>query len=161
MKHKSQARYPAPAEVVLRMFTDKAFHTGKLDAMGLKNYQVLDHVFDGQDFRIRIQRKVPMQAPAVVKKFVGAESTVVNEERWNLKSRTGRVLVEPVGMPIEMSCQTSLRDQGDGCVVDFEWTINARVPLVGGALEKFVVGDLEKRAGEETALAVRMLERYR
>ena len=104
MKHKSQARYPASAEVVLRMFTDKAFHTGKLDAMGLKNYQVLDHAFDGKDFRIKIQRKVPMQAPAVVKKFVGAESTVINEERWNLKTRTGRVLVEPVGMPLEMSC---------------------------------------------------------
>lgn len=161
MKHQSVSRYPAPSEVVMRMFTDRGFHTRKLDEMGLKDYQVLDHAFDGTDFRIRIQRKVPMQAPALVKKFVSAESTVVNEERWNTRSRSGKVLVEPQGMPLEMHCITSLRDQGGECLVSFDWTIHAKVPLVGGALEKFVVSDLERRAAEETAISLRMLKEYR
>ena len=161
MKHQSQARFPAPAAVVLRMFTDRAFHTRKLDAMGLKNYEVLEHAAKGDEFRIRIRRKVPMQAPAMVKKFVGAESTVVNEERWNRAKGSGSVLVEPVGMPLEMSCATSVKDEGAGCVVRYDWTINAKVPLVGGALEKFVVSDLEKRAGEETRIALEMLDDYR
>ncbi|MDB5978234.1 MAG: hypothetical protein JWR07_4994 [Nevskia sp.] len=161
MQHKSQVRYPAPSDVVIRMFTDKAFHTRKLDAMGLKNYQVLDHALVGADFRIRIQRKVPMQAPALVKKIVPAESTVVNEERWNTKSKTGRVVVEPQGMPLEMSCVTALKDQGGECIVSYDWTIKAKIPLVGGALEKFVVSDLERRSAEETEIAIRMLKDYR
>jgi len=161
MKHQSQARYPAPAEVVMRMFTDKAFHTRKLDAMGLKNYQVLDHALDGADFRIKIRRKVPMQAPSIVKKFVPAESTVVNEERWNTRSRTGSVMVEPQGMPLEVSCVTAMKDQGKGCIVSFDWTIRAKIPLVGGALEKFVVSDMERRAAEETEIAIRLLDEYR
>lgn len=161
MQHKSQVRYPAPSDVVIRMFTDKAFHTGKLDAMGLKNYQVLDHALVGADFRIRIQRKVPMQAPAMVKKIVPAESTVVNEELWNIKSKTGRVVVEPQGMPLEMSCLTALKDQGGECIVSYDWTIKAKIPLVGGALEKFVVSDLERRSAEETAIAIGMLKDYR
>ena len=161
MKHQSQARYPAPSEVVLRMFTDKDFHTRKLDEMGLKNYQVLDHALDGKEFRIKIRRKVPMQAPALVKKFVPAESTVVNEERWNLKSRTGSVMVEPQGMPLEVSCVTAMKDQGGECIVSFDWTIKARVPLVGGALAKFVISDMERRAAEETEVAIRLLKDYR
>lgn len=161
MKHQSQARYPAPADVVMRMFTDRNFHTRKLDAMGLKNYQILDHALEGADFRIRIRRKVPMQAPALVKKFFPAESTVVNEERWNSKSRTGSVLVEPQGVPLEMSCLTALKDQGGECVVSFDWTVKAKIPLVGGALEKFVISDMERLAAEETAIAIRMLKDYR
>ena len=160
MKHQSQARYPAPSDVVMRMFTDKNFHTRKLDAMGLKNYQILDHALEGADFRIRIRRKVPMQAPALVKKFFPAESTVVNEERWNTKSRTGSVLVEPQGVPLEMSCLTALKDQGGECIVSFDWTVKAKIPLVGGALEKFVVSDMERLAAEETVIAIRMLKDY-
>ncbi len=161
MKHQSQARYPAPSDVVMRMFTDKAFHTRKLDAMGLKDYQILDHTLKGADFRIRIRRKVPMQAPALVKKFFPAESTVVNEERWNTKSRTGSVVVEPQGVPLEMSCVTALKDQGGECIVSFDWTVKAKIPLVGGVLEKFVISDMERLAAEETAIAIRMLEGYR
>jgi len=161
MKHQSQARYPAPAEVVIRMFTDRDFHTRKLDAMGLKRYEVLEHVLDGPDFRIKILRQVPMQAPALVKKFIPAESTVINEERWNIKNKTGAVLVEPRGMPLQLSCITALRDQGKACVVSFDWTIQAKVPLLGGALEKFVVADMEKRAAEETDIAIGLLDDYR
>lgn len=161
MKHQSHARYPAPSDVVMRMFTDKNFHTRKLDTMGLKNYQILDHALDSTDFRIRIRRKVPMQAPALVKKFFPAESTVVNEERWNTKSRTGSVLVEPQGVPLEMSCLTALKDQGGECIVSFDWTVKAKIPLVGGALEKFVISDMERLAAEETAIAIRMLKDYR
>ena len=161
MKHQSQARYPAPSDVVMRMFTDKNFHTRKLDAMGLKNYQILDHTLKGADFRIRIRRKVPMQAPALVKKFFPAESTVVNEERWNTKSRTGSVVVEPQGVPLEMSCATALNDQGGECIVSFDWTVKAKIPLVGGVLEKFVISDMERLAAEETAIAIRMLGDYR
>ncbi|MDR3417509.1 MAG: DUF2505 domain-containing protein [Nevskia sp.] len=162
MKHRTEARFPASPEVVLRMFTDRSFHTRKLEAMGLQNrYEVLDYAFDGNDFRIRIQRRVPVQAPGVVKKVVSAESTVVNEERWNLKSRTGAVKVEPQGMPLDMSCVLGLAGTAEGCVVSYDWTIKARIPVVGGALEKFVVADLQSRSAEEHEAAMRLLAEYR
>jgi hypothetical protein len=160
MKHHSQVRFPASPEVVMRMFTDRDFHTRKLDAMGLKNYQVLDHAFDGKDFRIKIQRRVPVQAPGVVKKFISGESTVVNEERWNVKSRTGAVLVEPVGLPLEMSCQTKLGGGPGECLVSYDWILHGKVPLIGGALEKFAVADMERRAAEENEIAMRLLRDY-
>lgn len=159
MKHRTQARYPAPASVVIKMFTDQAFHTAKLEAMGLTRFKVLEHAFDGKSFRIRLERKIPLQLPGLGKS--GAESTVINEEQWAVATRKGSVKVDVPGMPLACSCTTAMRDEGKGCVIDYDWEIKARIPLVGGALEKYVAGDMDKRTAEETAIGVKMVEKYR
>lgn len=158
-KHPMQSRYPAPAATVLKMMTDREFHIRKLEKLGLPKYEVLDHHFDGEQFRIRIERRVPVQMPGT-KKAAG-ETTVINEEHWNLVSRTGIVKAEPKGMPLEMSCEATMRDDGDGCVIDYEWSIHAKVPVVGAQLEKFVISDMESRTAQEHAVAVSLLDDYR
>lgn len=159
MKHKTTARYPAPSAIVIKMFTDRGFHTAKLEQMGLKKHQVLEHAFDGRNFRIKIERKLPLQLPGLGKS--GAESTVVNEEQWAVASKTGKVKVEAQGMPIDMSCTMAMSDEDGGCVIRYDWDIKARIPLVGGALEKFVAADMEKRAAEETQVGITLLKNYR
>ena len=62
MKHESLMRYPAPAEVVMRMFNDPEFHHRKLAQMGLAHFEVLEQHNDGKTFRIRIERQVPGRA---------------------------------------------------------------------------------------------------
>jgi hypothetical protein len=158
-KHQMKARYPASSATVIRMMTDKAFHVAKLEKLGLSKYEVLDHQFDGKQFSIRIERKVPVQMPGM-KKSAG-ESTVVNEEKWDVAARTGSVAAHPQGMPLEISAVTAMADDGDGCVVTYDWNIHAKIPLVGGQLEKFVIGDMESRAAEETRVAVELLADYR
>lgn len=160
LKHTSTARYPASPAVVIRMFTDRGFHTRKLEAMGLAKFEVVDHAFDGKDFRIKIDRRVPVAAPGGAKKLMGGETRVINEEFWNVGTQTGRVLVEPVGMPVEMSCETSIAADGSDSVVTFHWTIHAKIPVMGGTLEKFIVSDMEKRADEETRIAASFLKDY-
>ncbi|MBI2384279.1 MAG: DUF2505 domain-containing protein [Gammaproteobacteria bacterium] len=161
MKHEMKARYPASSEVVLKMFSDPAFHTRKLEAMGLSKFTVLSQGLDGDEFHIRIERRVPLDAPGVVKKVVPAESSVVNEERWNLKKKTGRVIAEPKGIPIDMSCTASFKDDGKDCVITYVWDVRAKVPLIGGALEKFVCSDMERRFADETRAAIPLLAGYR
>lgn len=161
MKHETTARYPAPAAVVMRMFTDRDFHTRKLDQMGLRSYAVLDHAFDGQHFRIRVERVVPIDVPGLLKKVVPTESRVVNDEHWDAKTFTGKVLVEPKGMPLDIACSTTMSNDKNGCLIRYQWNLKARVPLIGGALEKFIIGDMETRANEETRIALTMLDDYR
>ena len=159
MKCQLKSRYPASSAVVMKMFTDKAFHTDKLKGLGYNSYEVLSHSFDGKDFRIEVLRKVPIQFPGFSR---GAgESTVVNEESWNLASKTGRVVLNVKGMPLEASCITRMTDEGKDCVVTFDWDVKAKIPLVGGTLEKFVVKDMEKKADEETQAAIALLKNYR
>lgn len=161
MKHQNQARYPAPAEVVMRMFTDINFHTRKLDQMGFSSYRVVEHAFDGKSFRIKVERKVPMQVPGVLKKVVPTESTAINVESWDVQAGTGSVTVEPVGMPLEISCQARFEKRGAECTVHYDWNIKAKIPLVGGALEKFVAADMDKHFARETAIGVKLLADYR
>ena len=160
MKHDVTTRYPAPAAVVIKMFTDPEFHTRKLEATGYSGkYTVLSKQSDGRDFSIRIERKVPVSLPGVGKS--APESTVVNDESWNIASRSGRVVVELKGMPLAMSCATSITDDGAGCIVRYEWEVKSKVPLVGGAIEKMVVSDLQKKSQEETDAAIALLAHYR
>jgi len=160
MKHEMKARYPAPSSVVMKMFADRDFHTRKLEATGYTGkYQVLNCSGDASSFSIRIERKVPVSMPGMGKN--APESTVVNDETWNLASKTGRVVVELKGMPLEMSCVTSMKDEGKDCVVTYQWEVKSKIPLVGGTIEKMVVSDMDKKADEETQAAIALLKNYR
>ena len=121
--------------------------------------QVLNCSGDASSFSIRIERKVPVSMPGMGKN--APESTVVNDETWNLASKTGRVVVELKGMPLEMSCVTSMKDEGKDCVVTYQWEVKSKIPLVGGTIEKMVVSDMDKKAEEETQAAIALLKNYR
>jgi hypothetical protein len=159
MKHEIRSRYPASAETVMRMFANPDFHIAKLQGLGLKKYQVLDQEAQGDDFRIRIERKVPLDAPALVRKVVPAETTAISDERWNLRSRNGKVSISP-GIPVDMNCEAAITDVGAECVVTYTWDVRARVPLIGGALEKFICSDLESRMVDETRVTASLIARF-
>ena len=161
MKFDIKARYPAPSAVVLKMFMDKDFHQKKLGVLGIARSRVLEHEAKGDDFRIRIERKVPLNAPGVVKKFIPAETTVVSEERWNGANKTGAVKVEPVGVPVDIRCTARFADDAQGCTITYAFEVNARVPLVGGALEKFIASDMESKFADEAKAAATLLGPYR
>ena len=159
MRYEIKSRYPASAEAVMRMFANPEFHAAKLQGLGLKKYQVLDQEAKGEDFRIRIERHLALDAPALVRKVVPAETTAISDERWNLRTRKGKVSISP-GIPVDMNCEASITDVGAECVVSYVWDVRARVPLIGGALEKFICSDLESRMVDETRVAATLIARF-
>ena len=148
MKQKLEGRYPASSDVVIKMMTDKKFFTDRLDLQGIKEYEIVGHKFDGKDFSISIKRKV-------------TAINVTSVETWNVAKKTGRITVELAGMPMEVSCATSLKDEGSGCVMTYDWDIVSKVPLVGGKIEKQFAGENEKAIPEQTQLGLRLLDKYR
>ncbi|MGH8504541.1 MAG: DUF2505 domain-containing protein [Stenotrophobium sp.] len=148
MKQKLEARYPAPSSVVIKMMTDKQFHCDRLEMQGHKTYEILGHEFDGKDFSIKFKRKLPA-------------TTITHEDIWNVASKTGQVRVELHGMPVEMSCETSLRDDGGECVMTYDWNIHSKVPLVGGKIEKTIAAENEKAIPEQTEMGIKLLKNYR
>lgn len=161
MKFDIKARYPAPSATVLKMFMDKDFHQKKLGVLGITKSRVLEHDANGDDFRIKVERKVPLNAPGMVSKFVPAEATVVSEEKWNRASKSGQVKVAPQGVPVDISCKARFADDAQGCTITYAFEVNARVPLVGGALEKFIASDMETKFADEAKAAITLLGPYR
>jgi hypothetical protein len=148
MKHKIEARYPAPSDVVIRALTDRKFYCDRLELQGFKTYEVVSHHFDGKDFSIKFKRKLPT-------------GTVVHEDTWNVASKTGRVIVELAGMPVEMTGVTALRDEGGGCVLSYDWDIKSSIPLVGGKIEKTIAAENDKAVPALTQAGIELLKNYR
>lgn len=148
MKQKIEARYPASSDVVIKMMTDKKFYTDRLELQGLKDYEVVQHKSDGKNFSITIKRKV-------------TAINVTSVESWNLAKKTGRITVDLQGMPMEVSCDTSLADAGAGCVLTYHWDIHSKIPLVGGKIEKQFAAENEKAIPEQTRLGIELLKNYR
>src|SRR5688572_8615584 len=145
MKQKLEARYPASSDVVIKMMTDKKFYTDRLDLQGIKGYEVADHKSDGKDFSITINRKI-------------TAINVKSVEKWNVPKKTGSIVVELQGMPMDVSCTTSLRDDGSGCVLTYNWDIVSKIPLVGGKIEKQFAGENEKAIPEQTRYGIELLK---
>ncbi|NGY04907.1 DUF2505 domain-containing protein [Solimonas terrae] len=157
MKHEIKARYPASPDIVMKMFADKAFHTRKLEMLGMP-YKVLAQSGNARQFSIRIERKVPVQMPGVGKK---AETTIVNEEVWNLADKTGVVKVDAGVMPLDCSCTTAITADGAAAIVTYRWEVKSSVPLLGGKIEKMAIADMESRSDDETRVAIELLKDYR
>jgi hypothetical protein len=161
MKYEIKARYAAPSKVLMKMFSDKAFYSRKMEALGIPKHDVLECSKKGGEFRIKIEFKLPIQAPAMIRKFVSADTTVLQEEQWNAASKTGSVNVVTHGVPVEMKCLATCVDDASGCTLTHSWNIVAKIPIVGGALEKFICADVQSRADKEQRLIPTLLDQYR
>ena len=147
MKQKLEGRYPAKSDVVIKMMTDRKFYTDRLDLQGVKGYEVLDHKSDGKKFSITIKRKI-------------TAVNVTSVETWDVATKKGTISVELSGMPIKVSCVTSLKDDGQGSVLTYDWDVSSGVPLVGGKIEKQFAGENEKAIPEQTRLGIQLLKNY-
>lgn len=160
MKREVNADYPASADVVIRMFADGEFHRMKMEKLGIE-FEILEQEFDGNELRMKSKREVPVNASGVAAKFMPETAEVVNDERWRISDKSGSVVVDTKGVPIDMRSTAYMRDDGDNCIIHYDWEVKANIPIGSGALEKFVIGDMDQREAEEKEVALALLDSYR
>ncbi len=160
MKWSYFADYPHPAADVLRHFTDRGFQERKLAAIGGADAQVLDYQFDGRRYRMRTRRRVALDAsaPGFIAKALGSGMPVVYEESWDIEQASGSVSFEFPGVPVQIGCRTQIADTAGGSRMSYDWEIRAKVPMVGGQIEKLLVSDLEIKLPAEVAASRRLME---
>lgn len=163
MDHVIEVRFPASSDVVIKAFTDKDFHLKKVDALGSTGVELLDSNDDPDNFHVKIRRHMPVEAdvPSALKSLVPSSVTIVHKDAWNASSKTGHIDIEISGLPVTLTCDTTLRDEGDQCVYRYEWHIKAKVPLVGGKLEKVLAKDMDEKLPKETTASIPLLDAYR
>lgn len=163
MDHVIEVRFPASSDVVIKAFTDKQFHLDKVAALGSTGVELLDHESDVNNFFVKISRRMPVEVdiPGALKRLIPSTISLSHKDAWNAATKKGFIEIELSGIPVALTCDASLRDEGDECVYRYEWHIKAKVPLVGGKLEKLFAKDMDEKIPKETTASIPLLDAYR
>jgi hypothetical protein len=95
----------------------------------------------GTDTVIRTERVLPADdLPEFARSMVGATLKVVETQTWGPAaadgSRSGRVEMAVAGVPVTLDGSLRLAPGGPGTVESLDAELKARLPLIGGKVEK-------------------------
>lgn len=162
MQFADKHTFDQPAATVLKMFSDKAYFERKYKELGFRDIQVLEHSVDAKRFRIKVRYTAPNSAPLpdFAKKFLGETNTVVQSDAWDLERKTGRLEAEIKGVPVKVSADMRLADEGAGSANTLKWSLSCGIPLIGGKLEQVVAGDIKAKGAADLAKSREILKGY-
>jgi hypothetical protein len=137
MKVTHTATYDASAADVHAMLTDPVFRQRAADASGVVSAEVTVEAKDGGHV-VTIDQVQPTEGvPAFAKKFAGETTRAVVVETWGSPT-AATVSIETPGRPTEIHGTYTLAEAGGRTTQTFEGEVRAKVPLIGGKLEKLV-----------------------
>ena len=153
--------YASDVETVYAAFTDPDFYVAKFEGVGASAVEVLSSSDEDGVFTVETTRDVPLDVPGALKSFLGGTTTVIQNEEWT-ETEDGDYVNDLVmtsdGVPANMSGTMRLYATDDGCVNEVAITIDCKIPLVGGKLEKFVGGSTSEQLADEYEFIQQYLE---
>ena len=144
MDIRTTLHWPASPEQVVRARTDE----GYLDVL-CRRTGALDHDVQVDGLRTVVRRVMPTDRfPDFARKMTGERLTLVETTTWAASaaadgSRTAEVSMHVEGAPVTSSTSTVVRPSGDGATEEVTGQVTAKVPLVGGRIEKAVLPALD------------------
>lgn len=141
----SHYSFSGSAEKVFDLLTDPDFLVQRCVALGEKNIQC-DVESEGRKTRVILARTIKRDLPAVLAKLFGAENRMVMTEHWEAvgNSWMGHYAVEVEGQPVTLSAKFKLKPTEGGCEYSIDYSCKAKIPLVGGKVEAFILGQTEE-----------------
>lgn len=159
MKISATFDYAATPHDVFAMLVDEDFQARKCVATGALSHSVSVRA-EGDRTVIVSSRELPTDGfPDFVKSLVGATLAVTETQDWGPASpdgtRQGRLSVDIAGAPIDLAGTLTLAPAGKGSVESVDGDLRARIPLIGGKIEKAAAPAIESaiRAERETGHA--------
>ena len=146
MKISRTFQYAAPPAAVFAMMANPAFQARKLEEAG-----ALSHTESvtpkGDQTEILTSRVMSTgHFPDFARKLTGPELTVSETILWSPAggdgSRTGTINIAVGTLPIAMVGTVRMTPTGDGTEIDVNGDLKARIPLMGGKIEKAAEGPI-------------------
>lgn len=139
MKLTHSVRYDAAPAEVYAMLTDPAFRERASWAQQVESVEV--SVDDGA---VRIEMVQPnTDVPSFARAFAGETTLAIQEEEWTGGDSASFSVTTP-GKPAGIRGTRRLLADGDGTRDTFEGEARARVPLIGGRIEKLIADKLKQ-----------------
>jgi hypothetical protein len=148
-------RHVLAAEVadVFQACTDKAQLAATYAGLGGTDVDIRR---DGRapNFKLRITRRMPADAPGALKRFVPAVNEVAHTENWRVEGdgRIADIVVEIRGVPVRMSGTKSVMPDANGCAVEWRFAVTSGVPLLGSTIAGFAGEQLRAQLEKEFAI---------
>ena len=142
MRVTARLTYEGGPGEVFAMLVDEDFQDRKLRATGALRWDVdISGPTTGGGAVVRSTRELPTdRVPDPFRSAVGQTLTLVQTETWDPPaadgSRSGRLELEVRGAPIRLTGTLRLTPTGTGTEETVDGDLKARVPLVGGRIEK-------------------------
>ncbi len=162
MKFDDKHSFDKPAATVMKMFSDRAYFERKYKELSFWDIEVLEHDKSAKRFRIKVRYTTKNDAPIpdFAKRFLGESTQVVQQDTWDIGAKTGRLEIEIKGVPVKVSADMTLKDEGKGSANNLKWNLSCGIPLVGGKLEKVVADDIQAKSKADIAASRKILADY-
>ncbi len=163
MKIARTAEYDATPEEVFAVLRDPLFQEAKCKATAAVRYEASVEP-SGESTVIRTERILPSDGlPEFAKGMVGETIKVTETQEWGPAeadgSRRGTVAMVVAGAPIALNGTITLAPGGPGTVETFDADLKAKVPLLGGTMEKAAAPPIKDAIDIEVAQAKEWLAR--
>ncbi|MFC7504285.1 DUF2505 domain-containing protein [Nocardioides sp. CPCC 206347] len=129
--------YDAPADAVAAMLSDASFREEVCTNQRATAFNVkVDGDVTSKDVRIEMTQPTD-RVPSFAKKIVGAETTILQTEKWSSPTH-GDVHITIPGKPGEMRGTATLVEVDGVTTETVDLQVTVKIPLVGGKVEELI-----------------------
>ena len=98
-----------------------------------------------------LDRYVTKNYPKAFKKLFPAEQHMEHNESWERDGNDwkGSYRVDVDGAPVVVESEFTLKKAGTGCDLAIWHTITAKIPVLGGRIEKYILGETRAQFGDQ------------
>ena len=156
-----EQKYNAPMDKVFALLTDPKWLEARSLALGELSASVRAKK-SGGSVLLTMKRRVRRDLPGLVARVLSPESDLVFGETWSAEDdggRTGTLTMDAVGQPMKMTAEFELCPTAKGCVYRITHRCKCSVPLIGGVVEKFALGQIESGCADEFGYLVDYLKK--
>ena len=145
-----ETKFNAPADKVFGLLTNAKWLEERSLALGELSAKCPVKK-SAAGLNITMKRRVHRDLPAIIAKVLNPDSDIEIVENWpgGNGKWSGTYALTIVGKPITVSADFVLEAAGRGCVYRIAHKAKVKVPLIGGVIEKFVIGETEKGCADE------------
>lgn len=114
---------------------------------------------DGTKVSITMRREVTRDLPKVLAKVFDSKQVLNMTEEWQQigEAFIGKAKFVVEGQPVEINSELTLKPTDSGCVFNVSYKAKAKIPLVGGKVEKFIIANCLEGVEKELEFTAKTL----
>ena len=144
-----EKKYSASVDKVYALLTDAKWLEARCLALGELSASCKTR--KTPSVQVTMKRRVRRDLPAIVAKVLNPESDIELVEQWAAEGKgyRGSLALDIVGQPVHVTGDFELVPEGKGCVYRIQHHAKVKVPIIGGMIEKFVLGQTVQGCADE------------